>query len=101
MSELKANGPRWRADAQLLIPRSSTNELFYRAQFGKAQRRDSGAGAREPGFTNLFSGIARCFYCRAPILFENKGDWTEGRQISHLRRRKTRTAAAQRSLALP
>jgi DNA invertase Pin-like site-specific DNA recombinase len=54
------------------------DELFYQAQLGKAQRRGTGAGRKGAGFTNLFSGIARCFYCRAPILFENKGDGPKG-----------------------
>ena len=54
------------------------DELFYRAQLGKAQRRGSGVGRKGAAFTNLFTGIARCFYCRAPILFENKGDGPKG-----------------------
>ena len=54
------------------------DDLFYQAQLGKAQRRGNGAGRKGAGFTNLFSGIARCFYCRAPILFENKGDGPKG-----------------------
>jgi DNA invertase Pin-like site-specific DNA recombinase len=53
-------------------------ELFYRAQLGKAQRRESGAGRKGTAFTNLFSGIARCFYCRAPVVFENKGGGPKG-----------------------
>ena len=54
------------------------DELFYQAQLGKSQRRGAGAGRKGAGFTNLFSGIARCFYCRAPILFENKGGGPKG-----------------------
>jgi DNA invertase Pin-like site-specific DNA recombinase len=54
------------------------DELFYQAQLGKSQRRGAGAGRKGAGFTNLFSGIARCFYCHAPVLFENKGDGPKG-----------------------
>jgi DNA invertase Pin-like site-specific DNA recombinase len=52
--------------------------LFHQAQLGKAQRRGTGAGRKGTGFANLFSGIARCAYCRAPILFENKGGGRKG-----------------------
>jgi DNA invertase Pin-like site-specific DNA recombinase len=48
-------------------------ELFYQAQFAKSQRRGAGAGRKGAAFTNLFSGLARCVYCRSPVLFENKG----------------------------
>jgi DNA invertase Pin-like site-specific DNA recombinase len=52
--------------------------LFYQAQLGKSQRRGTGAGRKGSGFTNLFSGIAKCAYCRSPILFENKGSGAKG-----------------------
>ncbi|XIA65751.1 recombinase family protein [Bradyrhizobium sp. TZ2] len=76
------------------------DDLFYQAQLGKAQRRGNGAGRKGAGFANLFSGIARCFYCRAPILFENKGDGPKGGQISHLRRCETRAGLPKPSLAV-
>jgi DNA invertase Pin-like site-specific DNA recombinase len=53
-------------------------QLFYRAQLAKSQRRVSGAGRKGAAFTNLFSGLARCAYCRSPILFENKGNGPKG-----------------------
>jgi DNA invertase Pin-like site-specific DNA recombinase len=53
-------------------------DLFYRAQLGKAQRLANGAGRKGKAFTNLFSGIARCFYCRSAIVFENKGGGRKG-----------------------
>jgi Recombinase zinc beta ribbon domain len=59
-------------------PRIISDELFYQALFAKSQRRGAGAGRKGPGFTNLFSGIARCAYCRSPILFENKGPGPKG-----------------------
>jgi DNA invertase Pin-like site-specific DNA recombinase len=55
------------------FPTILQEELFYRAQLGKTQRRGTGAGRKGAGFTNLFSGIAKCDYCDASILFENKG----------------------------
>jgi DNA invertase Pin-like site-specific DNA recombinase len=59
-------------------PRIISDELFYQAQFAKSQRRGAGAGRKGSGFTNLFSGIAKCAYCRSPILFENKGNGPKG-----------------------
>ncbi|MET4044920.1 DNA invertase Pin-like site-specific DNA recombinase [Bradyrhizobium sp. RT6a] len=53
-------------------------ELFYRAQVAKAERRVNGAGRKGHGFSNLFSGLARCAYCNGPILFENKGSAPKG-----------------------
>jgi hypothetical protein len=53
-------------------------DLFFQAQLGKSQRRGTGAGRKGTGFANLFSGIARCAYCRAPVLFENKGGGRKG-----------------------
>ncbi|WP_079606598.1 recombinase family protein [Bradyrhizobium erythrophlei] len=53
-------------------------ELFYQAQFATSQRRGSGAGRKGTAFTNLFSGIAKCAYCRSPILYENKGVGAKG-----------------------
>jgi hypothetical protein len=53
-------------------------DLFFQAQLGKSQRRGTGAGRKGTGFANLFSGIAQCAYCRAPVLFENKGGGRKG-----------------------
>src|SRR5262249_7033997 len=47
--------------------------LFYRGQLAKSQRRNSGAGRKGSGYSNLFSGLAKCAYCKSSILFENKG----------------------------
>ena len=54
------------------------NELFYRAQLAKSQRRVIGAGRKGVAFSNLFSGLAKCAYCGSPILFENKGTGPKG-----------------------
>lgn len=60
------------------FPAIISEELFYQAQFAKSQRRGKGAGRKGIGFTNLFSGIAKCYYCGSPILFENKGSGPKG-----------------------
>jgi DNA invertase Pin-like site-specific DNA recombinase len=60
------------------FPAIIDEELFYQAQLAKSQRRGSGAGRKGAAFTNLFSGLARCAYCRSPILFENKGGGPKG-----------------------
>jgi DNA invertase Pin-like site-specific DNA recombinase len=52
--------------------------LFHQAQYAKSQRRGSGAGRKGSAFANLFSGIAKCAYCRSPVLFENKGTRAKG-----------------------
>lgn len=60
------------------FPAIIDEDLFYQAQFAKSQRRVNGAGRKGAAFTNLFSGIAKCAYCRSPILFENKGSGPKG-----------------------
>jgi DNA invertase Pin-like site-specific DNA recombinase len=60
------------------FPAIIDEELFYQAQLAKSQRRGSGAGRKGVAFTNLFSGLAKCAYCRSPILFENKGSGPKG-----------------------
>lgn len=52
-----------------LIP----DELFYRAQQARSQRRVDGRGRKGKYVSNLFSGIAECAYCHHPMVFENKG----------------------------
>jgi DNA invertase Pin-like site-specific DNA recombinase len=60
------------------FPSIIDEELFYQAHFAKSQRRGTGAGRKGAAFTNLFSGLARCMYCRSPVLFENKGVGPKG-----------------------
>jgi DNA invertase Pin-like site-specific DNA recombinase len=60
------------------FPAVIDEELFYRAQTAKSQRKVSGAGRKGTAFSNLFSGLARCAYCRCPIVFENKGTGPKG-----------------------
>lgn len=55
-----------------------TEDLFYRANLAKSQRLQSGKGRKGAGFTNLFTNIAECAYCRANVVFENKGTGPKG-----------------------
>ena len=72
---VRVNGKRV-ADGEAIanyFPSIIEEELFYRAQQSKAQRKGTGAGRKGVAFTNIFSGIAKCAYCNSVILFENKG----------------------------
>jgi DNA invertase Pin-like site-specific DNA recombinase len=60
------------------FPAIIDESLFYEAQHAKSQRRKDGAGRKGAGFTNLFSRLARCAYCRSPMAFENKGSGSKG-----------------------
>jgi DNA invertase Pin-like site-specific DNA recombinase len=60
------------------FPAIVSEDLFYEAQHAKAQRRKNGAGRKGAGFTNLFSRLARCAYCKSPMAFENKGPGSSG-----------------------
>jgi DNA invertase Pin-like site-specific DNA recombinase len=60
------------------FPAIVTDDLFYRAQDAKAQRRKNGRGRKGAGFTNLFSGLVRCAYCGSHVLYENKGSGRKG-----------------------
>lgn len=60
------------------FPAIIDEDLFYRSQHGRAQRTISGAGRKGIAFTNLFSGLATCAYCKAPMTFENKGRGAKG-----------------------
>jgi Recombinase/Recombinase zinc beta ribbon domain len=55
------------------FPRIIDDELFYRVQQSKAHRLISGRGRKGNYFTNLFSGLATCWYCRSPMRVANKG----------------------------
>jgi DNA invertase Pin-like site-specific DNA recombinase len=60
------------------FPQIIDDELFYRAQQSKASRRISGRGRKGDYFTNLFSGLATCWYCRSPMRIINKGSSPKG-----------------------
>jgi DNA invertase Pin-like site-specific DNA recombinase len=55
------------------FPAIVEEDLFYRAQSARAERRVAGRGRKGMYFTNLFSGMTTCFNCLSPMAFENKG----------------------------
>lgn len=59
-------------------PSIISEDEFYQAQHARAARRVGGKGRKGPGYTNLFTGLARCAYCLDPIVFENKGSGAKG-----------------------
>ncbi|MGA7074234.1 recombinase family protein [Bradyrhizobium sp.] len=60
------------------FPAIVSEEAFFQAQHSKSQRRVSGSGRKGPGYTNLFTNVARCAYCHSTMAFENKGVGTRG-----------------------
>jgi DNA invertase Pin-like site-specific DNA recombinase len=62
------------------FPAIVSEELFFQARHGRSQRKPGGAGSgrKGPGYTNLFTGLARCAYCNSTIAFENKGAGSRG-----------------------
>jgi DNA invertase Pin-like site-specific DNA recombinase len=60
------------------FPRIIDDELFYRAQQSRSERRISGRGRKGTYLTNLFSGLATCAYCGSRMAFENKGPPPKG-----------------------
>jgi DNA invertase Pin-like site-specific DNA recombinase len=55
------------------FPQIIEEGLFYRAQAARNQRRINGAGRKGVNISNLFSGMAKCAYCKSRMRFENKG----------------------------
>jgi DNA invertase Pin-like site-specific DNA recombinase len=60
------------------FPRIIEEDLFYRAQVGKANRRVQARGRKGTYFTNLFSGLASCAYCGSRMTVQNKGQLPKG-----------------------
>jgi DNA invertase Pin-like site-specific DNA recombinase len=60
------------------FPAIISEDLFFQAQHSRSQRKIGGSGRKGPGYTNLFTGLARCAYCHSTIAFENKGLGTRG-----------------------
>jgi DNA invertase Pin-like site-specific DNA recombinase len=54
------------------FPRIIDDELFYRAQAARVERRTKGMGRKGEGVSNLFSGLLKCAYCNSRMLFERK-----------------------------
>ena len=60
------------------FPAIISEELFFQARHSSSQRKINGAGRKGLAYTNLFTGLARCAYCRSAVVFENKGTGTRG-----------------------
>jgi len=60
------------------FPAVISDKLFFRAQQGRRARLLNTAGRKGRFFSNLFSGLAKCAYCGAPMHFENKGPSATG-----------------------
>lgn len=60
------------------FPAIIDEQLFYRAQLDKSERKKSGAGRKGLAYSNLFSGLAKCAYCGSSMTFENKGAGKKG-----------------------
>jgi DNA invertase Pin-like site-specific DNA recombinase len=55
------------------FPSIVSEQLFYRANAAKSVRRVSGRGRKGATISNLFSGLAKCAYCKSAMAFETKG----------------------------
>jgi DNA invertase Pin-like site-specific DNA recombinase len=61
------------------FPAVINEDLFYRAQGARFQRRSHSAGRKGNNIANLFSGLARCAYCNGVMRYENKGSGPKDR----------------------
>jgi hypothetical protein len=77
---LKADGGRIPDGDPLpgYFPAIISEELFFQAQHSRSQRKNQGRGRKGLGYTNLFTGLARCAYCQSTVVFENKGSVRRG-----------------------
>jgi DNA invertase Pin-like site-specific DNA recombinase len=54
-------------------PRIISEDLFYRAQAAREQRRVGGGGRKGDSIANLFSGLLKCGTCNGPMVYLNRG----------------------------
>ncbi|TGR01283.1 recombinase family protein [Mesorhizobium sp. M4B.F.Ca.ET.190.01.1.1] len=59
-------------------PQIVDENLFLRAQFARGKRRIEGGGRKGEALRNLFTHLATCGYCGAPMHFLNKGTGPRG-----------------------
>lgn len=62
------------------FPQIIDEDQFLRIQAARRRRLVEGAGRKGPEYRNLFSKIARCDYCGAPMRFVHKGRPPKGTQ---------------------
>lgn len=60
------------------FPRIVDDELFYKAQRARHQRRTGSSGRKGVNISNLFSQVAKCAYCRGTMVYINKGKPPKG-----------------------
>ncbi|TPM21730.1 recombinase family protein [Mesorhizobium sp. B2-3-5] len=62
------------------FPRIIEEDQFHRVQASRRRRLVEGAGRKGPEYRNLFTKIAKCEYCGAPMRFVHKGRPPKGSQ---------------------
>lgn len=55
------------------FPAVISESLFYRSERARSNRLSGGGGRKGLRLSNLFSKLATCAYCDAPMRYENKG----------------------------
>lgn len=63
---------------QSYFPPVITEADFFSAQAMRAQLGTTGGGRKGDNFSNLFSAVAVCGYCQAPMHYVNKGKGSKG-----------------------
>ena len=78
--KISAEGKRVRIDNPKTnyFPAIINEQLFYRAQQARSDRRITGRGRKGQYLSNLFSGLATCEYCSSKMMFDNKGPPPKG-----------------------
>ncbi|MEM9277780.1 MAG: recombinase family protein [Pseudomonadota bacterium] len=62
------------------FPKIIDETLFYEVEAARQLRKISGSGRKGKFNSNLFSGIAKCGYCGAPMQYVDKGKGPKGGQ---------------------
>jgi DNA invertase Pin-like site-specific DNA recombinase len=62
------------------FPKIIEEDQFLRVQASRRRRLVDGAGRKGPDYRNLFTKIAKCDYCGAPMRFVHKGQPPKGTQ---------------------
>ncbi|WP_395449051.1 recombinase family protein [Aminobacter sp. UC22_36] len=62
------------------FPKIIEEDQFLRVQASRRKRRVDGAGRKGPEYRNIFTKIAKCDYCGAPMRFVHKGQPPKGTQ---------------------
>ncbi|AZO35466.1 MAG: recombinase family protein [Mesorhizobium sp.] len=62
------------------FPKVIEEDQFHRVQASRRRRLVEGAGRKGPEYRNLFTKIAKCEYCGAPMRFVHKGRPPKGSQ---------------------